>query len=998
MAYDGTLKFDTSLDASGFQKGANSLGNIVKGLGIFKILSKGVELVGQSVTAAFSRIDTMEKFDRVMTVMTGSARLTRDALKETTETVTGTAYGLDVAALAVQNFVSRGMDINKSTHSIAMWGDAVAFYGDGSSATFSGVTTALSKMQTKGTITMEHMEAILTAGIPAINIYAEAMGISTEDVANSMKKGEITADQFISAMDNAFESGTTKFPSIAGAAKEAGASWAGTWDNMKAAIARGTVSIIDSVDKTQKSLGRPTMREAIANFGKSFEKILKGIADIIPFVIKNFNKLVTAVISGFIAIKGYKIGDAVSKAFKTFTGSAGDAGAALALLREGYTATQIASTGLTTAQAMQATMTGILSGQMTIGTGITLVFKTAVQSLNAAFTANPIGFIITGVSLLISGISALTAVFGDNTEAVDEGWQKINDLKKAQEELRESSEQLRSDYEKNVTELNVQAGAAEKLTQKLEGLLKEDGKVISVRKQTKAIVDELNKSVEGLNLKYDEENHQLNMSAPAIRKKIAAQKEMLAVELAGERYTEVLEKQIEAEYNLKETSEALAEAKTAATEAEEKYAESLLQSEMGNAALGLEMDRARDRVAELTEMEKQYTVQKDENAAAVEAANKRLEDSSDALEAKINENNQSMGDSEKGLSDITEEESERRRTVLESYTEAATNMFDRIKTESETSVAEMTANLEHNQKTVESWSNNLVELGKRGLDEGLLQQLRDAGPESAATVSALVKASDKELSKLSTVFANGGDVAAKALARELGLPDVVNAGSDMVDDISSGIKSNKSLTDATVQLISDAKKELESGADSLVKGTISRLDNLPSKAANVINMMFEAMYGRMDVLAPGLYSRADKIADTIIGRLNTAFDIHSPSRVLSRIFTNVMLGAEKGLNDGESSLLGKLDGITDKVLTKFRSIPQGMATALNQKLRLAVESNHNATVSAIPAVAAASYGNTGSVTYVINSTQHITTPKPITPAEASREQEASLRRLKWQLG
>ena len=41
---------------------------------------------------------------------------------------------------------------------------------------------------------------------------------------------------------------------------------------------------------------------------------------------------------------------------------------------------------------------------------------------------------------------------------------------------------------------------------------------------------------------------------------------------------------------------------------------------------------------------------------------------------------------------------------------------------------------------------------QRGLDEGLLQQLRDAGPESAATVAELVNASDAELAELSTVL------------------------------------------------------------------------------------------------------------------------------------------------------------------------------------------------------------------------------------------------------
>ena len=70
MSYDGSLKFDTSLDASGLQKGANNLKGIVEGLGIFEFLKKGVQMVADSVQAAMSRLDTMDQFNRVMTTMT----------------------------------------------------------------------------------------------------------------------------------------------------------------------------------------------------------------------------------------------------------------------------------------------------------------------------------------------------------------------------------------------------------------------------------------------------------------------------------------------------------------------------------------------------------------------------------------------------------------------------------------------------------------------------------------------------------------------------------------------------------------------------------------------------------------------------------------------------------------------------------------------------------------------------------------------------------------
>ena len=78
--------------------------SIVEGLGIFEILKKGVQMVADSVQAAMSRLDTMDQFNRVMTTMTGSTKKANDALSETNEIVSGTAFGLDTASKGVQAF------------------------------------------------------------------------------------------------------------------------------------------------------------------------------------------------------------------------------------------------------------------------------------------------------------------------------------------------------------------------------------------------------------------------------------------------------------------------------------------------------------------------------------------------------------------------------------------------------------------------------------------------------------------------------------------------------------------------------------------------------------------------------------------------------------------------------------------------------------------------------------------------------------------------------
>lgn len=93
-------------------------------------------------------------------------------------------------------------------------------------------------------------------------------------------------------------------------------------------------------------------------------------------------------------------------------------------------------------------------------------------------------------------------------------------------------------------------------------------------------------------------------------------------------------------------------------------------------------------------------------------------------------------------------------------------------------------------------------------------------------MAELVRASDAQLSELSEVFANGSEAATKALMTELGLPEVTNSGSDMVDDIAAGVDKNQALEDATLQLIQDTK----TAAENQVKAS-----NFPSIGQQMIN-------------------------------------------------------------------------------------------------------------------------------------------------------------------
>lgn len=285
MAYDGSIRIDTKIDGSGAQKGINGIKQSVlkmaSALGVIKLVSAGVQMLGNSVQSAFSRIDVMEQFDRTMTAITKDSNAAAGALNALKGITKGTAYGLDVAAKATQDFVTRGLDIEKATNRVGIWADAVAFYGKGTNEQLSEVTDALAKMSTKGKVEMDQLNRLFDAGIDAVGMYAKATGRSSADVQDDLSKGKISTEQFLTVVDEAMAKGTNGVQKIAGAAKEAGASWQGTMDNMKAAVTRGMVGILDAIDGGLQSINLPTMRQMIAQFGSEVEKILGQVGNAI---------------------------------------------------------------------------------------------------------------------------------------------------------------------------------------------------------------------------------------------------------------------------------------------------------------------------------------------------------------------------------------------------------------------------------------------------------------------------------------------------------------------------------------------------------------------------------------------------------------------------------------------------------------------------------------------------------------------------------------------
>ena len=118
-------------------------------------------------------------------------------------------------------------------------------------------------------------------------------------------------------------------------------------------------------------------------------------------------------------------------------------------------------------------------------------------------------------------------------------------------------------------------------------------------------------------------------------------------------------------------------------------------------------------------------------------------------------------------------------------------------------------------------------------------------------------------------------------------------------------------------------------------GILDKIDEMPPETRDAMKNVMSPMLDEMKNAEPGLFEKAAGIAGGILNRLKGAFDIHSPSRKTRKIFHQVMEGAKYGLEDEKPKLLNQSSGIADDIMKRF-NLSKLDVTAMVQKMKAAV--------------------------------------------------------------
>lgn len=360
-------------------------------MGLIKSTLSSVGLMDMS--GAFNRLDTMNRFEKTITTMTGDADLANAALSQLRNITLDTAYGLDVAAKSTQGFMTRGMSLGAATNQVRVWADAVSFYGEGTNVQLESVVDAIGKMYSKGKVEADQLDRLFDAGIGAAEIYANAVGESVSSVKEDLSAGTISASQFIDVVSHAMDSGIS-----AGAAKDAGSTWATTFANMHAAITRGWTNIITDLDSALASHGLPSSMQMVATFGKNMENTLNHIGNSMDFVVSATMQVydVMSTVGSFIADNWSIISPIIYGVIAALATYA----IYLGIVKGIELAAAAAKGALALAQFIHVTA-------LSASTGATIKAIAAQMGLNSAMYACPIVWIVILIIGLIAIIMAL---------------------------------------------------------------------------------------------------------------------------------------------------------------------------------------------------------------------------------------------------------------------------------------------------------------------------------------------------------------------------------------------------------------------------------------------------------------------------------------------------------------------------------------------------------------------------------------------------------------
>jgi tape measure domain-containing protein len=212
MGYDGSLKFDTEINESGFNSGISKLGGIAKkGAGVAVAAVGAVTAaLGAGVVAGVKYNASIESYQTSFEVMTGSAEKAAEVIDKLKKVGAETPFELPDLADTTQLLMNYGFSADEAMDKMMMLGDI----SQGSADKMSRIATAYGQMSSAGKVSLEDVKQMIEAGFNPLQEISESTGESMASLYDRISKGTISVDEITASMQRAKSEGGKYFQSM----------------------------------------------------------------------------------------------------------------------------------------------------------------------------------------------------------------------------------------------------------------------------------------------------------------------------------------------------------------------------------------------------------------------------------------------------------------------------------------------------------------------------------------------------------------------------------------------------------------------------------------------------------------------------------------------------------------------------------------------------------------------------------------------------------------
>lgn len=294
-ASGGNIIYKFLGDSSGLEKTTKNANTGFKGLTksivganlVTKGISKAFQIVSQNMGTAVKRFDTMKNFPNVMKNLGIGTAESNEAIKKLEKELQGLPTSLDQGAMAVQRFTSKNGDVKKSTDMFLGLNNAL-LAGGASSEVQASAMEQISQAYAKGKPDMVEWRSLLSAMPAQAKQLGMAFGMSSEELGEALRKGDISMDDFMAKVMELNEKGVAGFESFSVQAKNATGGIQTSITNLKSRVAAGIAEMLGGVEKGLAKANLPSIAQIIDKLGTAIKNVLKAA---VPYIVAFIGKL-----------------------------------------------------------------------------------------------------------------------------------------------------------------------------------------------------------------------------------------------------------------------------------------------------------------------------------------------------------------------------------------------------------------------------------------------------------------------------------------------------------------------------------------------------------------------------------------------------------------------------------------------------------------------------------------------------------------------------------